>query len=155
MPTKIGKYTTRLDTSPSLVSFASVVSKKEGEGPLAPYFDMICDDTSFGEQTWEKAESRMQKDAVSKALQKANLSSSNIVYIFAGDLLNLSLIQISLSGVAAKPGPRQMPWARFLDLITFSRQTTEKRIYKPENHATIKAYKKFFSQRGAGSVDQS
>ena len=88
MPTKIGKYTTRLDTSPSLVSFASVVSKKEGEGPLAPYFDMICDDTSFGEQTWEKAESRMQKDAVAKALQKANLSSSNIDYIFAGDLLN-------------------------------------------------------------------
>lgn len=88
MPQKIGKFTTRLDTSPSILSFASVVSKKEGEGPLAGYFDIICDDTAFGEQTWEKAESRMQKDAVNKALEKAGLSSSGIDYIFAGDLLN-------------------------------------------------------------------
>ena len=59
MPQKQGKYTTRLLGSPSLLSFASVASKKEGEGPLAGYFDVICEDTAFGEQTWEKAESRM------------------------------------------------------------------------------------------------
>lgn len=88
MPTKIGKYTTRLDNTPSILSFASVVSKKEGEGPLAPYFDVICDDTAFGEQTWEKAESRMQKDAFNKALEKASLPSTMIDYLFAGDLLN-------------------------------------------------------------------
>lgn len=88
MPTRIGRYTMRLDESPSVISFASVVSKKEGEGPLASYFDVICDDTSFGEQTWEKAESRMQKDAVNKALQKAGISADAVDYLFAGDLLN-------------------------------------------------------------------
>ena len=88
MPQRLGKYTTRLDSSPSLLSFASVVSKKEGEGPLAGYFDTVCDDTAFGEQTWEKAESRMQKDAVGRALEKAGLSAAEIDYILAGDLLN-------------------------------------------------------------------
>lgn len=88
MPQKQGKYTTRLLGSPSLLSFASVASKKEGEGPLAGYFDVICEDTAFGEQTWEKAESRMQKDAIGRALEKAGLSAGNIDYIFAGDLLN-------------------------------------------------------------------
>ncbi|MCI8442121.1 MAG: stage V sporulation protein AD [Provencibacterium sp.] len=88
MPQRIGKYTTRLDSSPSVLGFAAIASKKEGEGPLAPYFDVICDDTAFGEQTWEKAESRMQKDAVNKALEKAGLSCAGIDYIFAGDLLN-------------------------------------------------------------------
>ena len=88
MPQKQGKYTTRLQSSPSLISFASVVSKKEGEGPLAGYFDVVCEDTAFGEQTWEKAESRMQKDAIGRALEKAGISAGNIDYIFAGDLLN-------------------------------------------------------------------
>lgn len=88
MPEKVGKYTTKLPSSPSITAFASIVSKKEGEGPLAQYFDVVCDDTAFGEQTWEKAESRMQKDAVNKALEKAGIPSSAVDYIFAGDLLN-------------------------------------------------------------------
>lgn len=88
MPTRLGKYTLRLDNSPNIASFAAIGGKKEGEGPLADFFDILCDDTSFGEQTWEKAESRLQKDAVNKALDKAGLSPSDIQYIFAGDLLN-------------------------------------------------------------------
>ncbi|MEG1996764.1 MAG: stage V sporulation protein AD, partial [Oscillospiraceae bacterium] len=35
-----------------------------------------------------KAESHMQKDAVKKALQKANLTTNDIDFMFAGDLLN-------------------------------------------------------------------
>lgn len=88
MPTRIGTYTTRLDRSPSILSFAAVASKKEGEGPLAACFDVLNDDTTFGEQTWEKAESRMQQTAVQKALEKGGLSPGQIDYIFAGDLLN-------------------------------------------------------------------
>lgn len=88
MPTKIGNYTLRLDHSPSVVGFAAVVGKKEGEGPLARYFDTISEDTTFGEQSWEKAESRMQKDAVNKALSKSSLTANDLDFIFAGDLLN-------------------------------------------------------------------
>jgi len=88
MPERVGKYTLRLNSSPSVIGYAAVVSKKESEGPLAKHFDIVCDDSAFGEQTWEKAESRMQKDAVNKALEKCGTSNSEINYIFAGDLLN-------------------------------------------------------------------
>ena len=48
-----------------------MVGKKEGEGPLADSFDQINQDDSFGEKTWEKAETAMQKLALSSALDKA------------------------------------------------------------------------------------
>ena len=44
-------------------SCASVVSRKEGEGPLGAYFDTICEDPMFGTDTWEAAESTLQKQA--------------------------------------------------------------------------------------------
>lgn len=88
MSQKLGRSTFRLTNPPSALAYAAVGGKKEGEGPLARDFDLLCDDSSFGEQTWEKAESRLQKDAVNKALEKARLSSGDIDLIFAGDLLN-------------------------------------------------------------------
>ena len=68
-------------------SCASIVSKKEGEGPLGNCFDMICEDPMFGSDTWEAAESTMQKEAAQMAIGKAGLSASDIRMIFAGDLL--------------------------------------------------------------------
>lgn len=88
MATKQGKYTLKLDNTPSIVSYASVVSKKEGEGPMAPYFDIINGDSSFGQQSWEKAEVQMQKDVVDHVLLKAGLAAGDIDCMFAGDLLN-------------------------------------------------------------------
>ena len=72
-------------------SSGTVVGKMEGEGPLASYFDMICDTDKFGEETWEAAESRMQKEAVALALGKASLQAADIRYIFAGDLLGQTI----------------------------------------------------------------
>ena len=88
MSTKISQGTYKLNSCPSLYSYACVVGKKEGEGPLGKYFDTIYEDTTLGEQTWEKAESRLQKDAVNLALTKAGLASSEIDLMFSGDLLN-------------------------------------------------------------------
>ena len=76
------------EAPPSAVAYAAVGGKKEAEGPLADAFDMLIADTQCGEKTWEKAESAMQKTALSKALEKANLSPEGLDYIFAGDLLN-------------------------------------------------------------------
>lgn len=73
---------------PSLKGFAAVASKKEAQGPLAKYIDLLNDDSMFGEKTWEMAESRMQNEAANLALKKAQLSSADIQYVFAGDLLN-------------------------------------------------------------------
>lgn len=88
MSTKLSQNTFKLDSCPSIIGFAAVVGKKEGDGPLSQYFDVIHEDTTLGEKTWEKAESRLQKDAVNTALNKAKLSTADIDLMFAGDLLN-------------------------------------------------------------------
>ena len=88
MTNRLGKYTIRLESGPSLPGYAAIVSKIEGEGPMAQYFDKIIEDEMFGEKTWERAESRMQKEAVNLALEKASVNANDVDYVFAGDLLN-------------------------------------------------------------------
>lgn len=88
MAKRLGKYTLEMSQMPSIQGFASVCGKKESEGPLAKYFDKTFDDTTLGESSWEKAESKLQSEAVSIALQKSKLTASDIDFIFAGDLLN-------------------------------------------------------------------
>ena len=88
MAERIGKYTIKTQNMPSIKGFASVCGKKEAEGPLGKYFDTTFKDTSLGEKSWEKAESRLQSEAVNRAIAKSNIKVSDIQYIFAGDLLN-------------------------------------------------------------------
>ena len=64
------------------------MGKFEGEGPLSKYFDMIVNDEYFGEKTYEKAETKMQKTALNSALQKGILKITDLDLIAAGDLLN-------------------------------------------------------------------
>ena len=85
---KLGRHTAALEHPPSVIGSASVVGKKEGQGPLAATFDHISQDDSFGERSWEKAESAMQKLALAAALDKAGISVSALDYLLAGDLLN-------------------------------------------------------------------
>ena len=71
-----------------ILSPAAVGGRQEGRGPLAPWFDRLCDDSFFGEKTWEKAESAMQKAALTLALEKAGLQPEDLSLVLAGDLLN-------------------------------------------------------------------
>lgn len=88
MATRKGKYTLQMDKKPVLIGWAAVVGKKEAEGPLKDSFDKIYYDTMAGQQTWEQAESQLQKEAVSLALGKADVKADQVNVIFAGDLLN-------------------------------------------------------------------
>ena len=68
---------------------ATVVGHEEFAGPLGQYFDLHDpkkDD--FGMDTWEKAESEMQRLAVNTLLGRSHLQSGDISAVFAGDLLN-------------------------------------------------------------------
>ena len=85
---RLGRQTVALAHPPSVLSFANIGGKFEGQGPLADYFDEINPDSFFGEKTWEKAESAMQKTVLQRALQKAELTPGDLDYILAGDLLN-------------------------------------------------------------------
>ena len=72
----------------TIISAASVVGKKEHEGPLGHCFDIHDEDDTFGQKTWEKAEAEMQRMAANMALSKCGLDEKNIDAIFAGDLIN-------------------------------------------------------------------
>ncbi len=85
---RLGKQTVKLTFPPSIIGAASIVGKKEGDGPLSSYFDQILDDDLWGEKSWEKAESKLLRETVLKAVTKANKGLGDIQYIFAGDLLN-------------------------------------------------------------------
>ena len=73
---------------PTVTSAAAVAGKEEGQGPLAHEFDEIYEDATMGQDSWEKAESELQKKAIEKALRKAGRKSDEIDLLFAGDLLN-------------------------------------------------------------------
>lgn len=80
--------TIEMSNCPSVISFAAAGGKMEGEGPLGSFYDYLSEDSTFGESTWEKAESRLQQHALELALSKGGVSESEISFIFAGDLLN-------------------------------------------------------------------
>jgi stage V sporulation protein AD len=82
-----GKQSLLFETPPGIISSASIVGKKEGDGPLGKYFDVIEEDPMIGKDNWEEAESQLQMRAVQMALDKANLKPSDIRYLFSGDLL--------------------------------------------------------------------
>ena len=83
-----GKQSIAFLHSPAILSFASVAGKKEAQGPLANSFDIVSEDTTFGQKTWEKAETQMQKTALQLALDKAAMTEKEIDIAFVGDLLN-------------------------------------------------------------------
>jgi len=85
---RIGRYTIAYNNSPAIAGFGSVVGKKESEGPLKDYFHKIEYDTKLGCDTWEQAESMLQKEAIQIALEKAQVSGDDIQITFGGDLLN-------------------------------------------------------------------
>ena len=88
MAVRIERGVFRTENSPKIESFASVVGGKEGKGPLGKYFDKIVEDSHFGKDTWEKAESHFQLEAVCTAINKANLVKEDIDAVFSGDLIN-------------------------------------------------------------------
>lgn len=85
---RMGKQTVVLEKPPVIFETASTVGKKEGEGPLAKEFDVVLEDDYYGEESWEKAESRFQEETARLALSKAKLSERDVNFILAGDLLN-------------------------------------------------------------------
>ncbi len=88
MPKKLGERTIIFENKPRIISYGSIVGKKEHEGPLSEEFDQYVTDSFYGEDSFEKAESKLQKTAVQIALDKVNLKNSDIDNLFAGDLLN-------------------------------------------------------------------
>lgn len=88
MAVSLGRGAFQIKEPVYITSYAAVVGKKEGEGPMGKCFDRIETDSHFGQKTWEQAESRMQQETIYHALEKTALSPDDIDIILAGDLIN-------------------------------------------------------------------
>ena len=84
----VGKHSFRLPQPPVITAWASVAGKKESEGPLCDRFDVISQDSYFGQKTWEQAEKRMQQLALEHMAKKAGIAMESLPLVFSGDLLN-------------------------------------------------------------------
>lgn len=71
---------------PVIRAWAAVGGKKESEGPLADAFDALQEDNRLGEESWELAESRLQQQALSLCLKKAQATWEDIRLVLGGDL---------------------------------------------------------------------
>lgn len=91
MDIQVGKQSLQFEKAPYILSSASIVGKKEGEGPLGNFFDVVGEDDKFGQNTWEEAESTLQKEAFTMAVGKAKLKPEDIRYLFSGDLLGQNI----------------------------------------------------------------
>ncbi|MBR2353376.1 MAG: stage V sporulation protein AD [Clostridia bacterium] len=78
----------RFSGGAAIVAAASVVGKREFEGPLGDCFDLHDSTDKFGMKSWERAESEMQRLAFNTALAKASARERDVDALFAGDLLN-------------------------------------------------------------------
>ena len=85
---KRGKQSVVFDNNPIITAWASVAGKKEGNGPLRDLFDLVNEDTYFGEKTWEQGEKKLQQLAIQTLMSKAGLELSQIDLVYSGDLLN-------------------------------------------------------------------
>jgi len=85
---KVGEQTYVFDKEISVVSGASVVGGKEGEGPLKNYFDHIEIDDKMGEKTFEKAERKMLMKAINLVVNKSKFYKDDIDLYVGGDLMN-------------------------------------------------------------------
>lgn len=88
MAERIGNKTIILNSSPSIIGYGAIVGKKEVEGPLGQYFDKAYNDEFFGQETFEKAETKCQKEAIRTAVKKSGINKNDIDCALAGDLLN-------------------------------------------------------------------
>ena len=88
MINRVGRYTLSFGEGPRIRGFGSAAGKKESQGPLKNNFDKLFYDPYMGQKTFEKAESLLQQEALLYALNRAELKSEDVDFIFAGDLLN-------------------------------------------------------------------
>lgn len=85
---KIATGTYRIESPVKFLEYCAVVGQKEKEGPLGKYFTNYSNDEYFGQETFEKAETQMQKEAMDNVIKKSGFTEEDIDFIFAGDLLN-------------------------------------------------------------------
>ena len=167
-----GKASVQFENPPLVLAAASVVGKKEGEGPLGKYFDRIEINPMLGKKTWEQAESELQTRAASLAIEKSGLRKEEIRYYFGGDLLaqliatsfgvmNFELPMFGIYGACSTMGEAMGLGAMVVDggfadhiLVSASSHfaSAEKQFRFPLEYGNQRPYSATWTVTGCGSV---
>lgn len=67
---------------------STIAGPYEAKGPLKRYYDKTYDDLYFGEDSWEKAEIKLVRDALKMLFKKVGARKEDIDMVIGGDLLN-------------------------------------------------------------------
>lgn len=78
----------KLKTPVYVENSASVVGPKEGASYFAEGFDLVCKDPFLEMDSWEAAESELQRKTLAILMDKSRLVEEEIDCIFSGDLLS-------------------------------------------------------------------
>jgi stage V sporulation protein AD len=147
---------------PVITSWASIVGPKEGEGPWGNDFDQVLSDYLFNEDSWEKAEHKMLRDAVKTALAKNSLLPQNAELLLAGDLLNqivsssfaareLEIPFIGLYGACSTMAEALLTGAMLIDGGFFSRVVSS----ASSHHYTAERQFRFPTEQGTQPIPSS
>lgn len=95
---KKGKHSFFTENPVYIRSSYTIVGPKEGESNFAEYFDTVLKNDLWGEKSFEKAESKMHREAIRGAVCKGGLDFEKVDFMLAGDLLN----ELSASSLAMR-----------------------------------------------------
>ncbi|MDQ7094069.1 stage V sporulation protein AD [Desulfosporosinus sp. PR] len=73
---------------PTIIASAAVGGPREARGSLADDFDLLHEDIWLGQDSFEKAERKLQEQATELAIKKAALKKEDIQFLLSGDLIN-------------------------------------------------------------------
>ncbi len=93
-----GHQTWIYDSKPTVIASATVGGPYEAQGALAEDFDLLHGDIWLGQDSFEKAEKKLQEEACETAIKKAGMKKEDIQFLLSGDLIN----QIVPSSFAAR-----------------------------------------------------
>lgn len=81
-------HTIFFQRTPRIVATGTIAGPKECAGIVGKYVDKALIDDMFEESTYEKAECKILKFAVQKAIANANATEEDVDMLISGDLLN-------------------------------------------------------------------
>ena len=83
-----GHQTWAFESKPTIIASAAVGGPYEAKGPLAPDFDLLHGDIRLGQDSYEKAEQKLQEQACETAIKKAKMKKEDVQFLLSGDLIN-------------------------------------------------------------------
>ncbi len=86
------------NNKPKIIGTSSIAGPKESKGCISKYIETKLSDDTYGEKTYEKAESRMLFTVIKNSIINSKLEQKDIDCLISGDLLN----QITASTFSAR-----------------------------------------------------